>query len=83
MLYYGDMDGSGEMRLIEAISDADALLPIRGRSCSAKAMAFLTGKFPSYHHFSSAVLSNIPNARVNSVIFTLSGGVNLIGPYGR
>ncbi len=58
-LYYGDMDGSGSERLIEAGYEADILYPKRGRSCSSRAMPVLAEKFKSYHQFASATLSEI------------------------
>jgi enediyne biosynthesis protein E4 len=58
-LYFGDFDGNGTRDLIEAKYEGDALLPVRGRSCSSQAMPFLTQKFPTYERFASALLPDI------------------------
>ncbi|MCI0583427.1 MAG: VCBS repeat-containing protein, partial [Chloroflexi bacterium] len=38
LLYYGDMEGNGRKHLIEAKTDKDGPVPVRGRSCSSSAM---------------------------------------------
>ena len=58
-LYYGDPEGSGRRRLIEAEYEGDKLFPIRGKSCSTHAMPFLAEKFRSYHDFAKAELADI------------------------
>ena len=58
-IYYGDMDGSGEPHLIEAKSTAEGPLPVRGRSCSSLAMPFVEERFPTYHDYASALLTDI------------------------
>ena len=58
-LYYGDMSGSGQLRLVEAGVKHGELLPVRGRSCSAGAMPFVAEKFPTFEAFASATLSDI------------------------
>ena len=58
-IYYGDMDGSGTMRIIEAKTSSDSLLPIRGRSCSTHAIPGLVTKFKTYRQFASSDLLGI------------------------
>ena len=59
MLYYGDFEGSGRMRLVEAEYEDDTLFPLRGKSCSTNAMPFLEEKFTSYKGFALASLQDI------------------------
>jgi enediyne biosynthesis protein E4 len=59
LLYYGDFDNSGRMRLVEAEYEDEVIFPVRGRSCSTHAMPFLAGKFRSYRDFALADLSAI------------------------
>ncbi len=59
LLYYGDMDSSGVRQLVEAKSGEEGLLPIRGRSCSSRAMPFIAKKFESYRSFAQASLEAI------------------------
>lgn len=57
--YYGDFDGSGEARFIEASYDGDALYPILGRLGSTLAMPVLAEDFPTHHQFATATLQDI------------------------
>ena len=59
MLYYGDYDGSGRPKCVEAKWERDVLYPLRGRSCSSQAMPHLGNKFPTYHAFAQATLKEI------------------------
>jgi hypothetical protein len=59
LLYYGDFDNSGKMQLVEAEYEDHVLFPVRGRSCSTRAMPFLKEKFDSYRDFALADLSQI------------------------
>ncbi|MFT5301688.1 MAG: hypothetical protein ACI87E_000013 [Mariniblastus sp.] len=59
MIYYGDFDGSGAKRLIEAEYENSTLFPIRGKSCSSNAMPHLKDKFDSYHKFGLSSLNEI------------------------
>ncbi|MEX2188540.1 MAG: FG-GAP-like repeat-containing protein [Pirellulales bacterium] len=59
LLYYGDFDGSGSMQLVEAGFEHDSLFPIRGRSCSSRAMPFIRDKFATYKDFALASLDDI------------------------
>jgi len=59
LLYYGDFNPTGKPCLIEADYEGDHLYPIRGKSCSTKAIPSLAEKFPSYADFASALLPEI------------------------
>jgi len=59
LLYAGDMDGTGQLRLIEGEYEGNTLFPVRGRSCSSSAIPFLNEKFDSYHDFALASLEKI------------------------
>ncbi|MDC0267829.1 VCBS repeat-containing protein [bacterium] len=58
-LYYGDFDGDGTHHLVEAKSNKNDLLPVRGLSCSSTAMPFIKEKFKTFRSFASATLSDI------------------------
>ncbi len=59
LIYHGDFDGGGKRQIIEAEFEADILYPIRGRSCSSRAMPFLADKFPTYRSFAVAPLESL------------------------
>lgn len=59
VLYYGDMDENGHKDLIEAKFSGDALLPVRGRSCSTNAMPMLGEKCKTYREFASLTLPDL------------------------
>jgi hypothetical protein len=59
LAYYGDMDGSGRARFVEAKEKKGVMLPVRGKSCSTNAMPSLAQKFPTFHKFASSTLSEI------------------------
>ena len=56
LLYYGDCDGGGNNRLIEAKFEGDTLYPMRGRSCSVHAMPDLAERFSTFREFAAADL---------------------------
>jgi hypothetical protein len=58
-LFVADFDDNGTRDLVEAKYEGDALLPVRGRSCSSQAMPFLAAKFPTYDAFASSLLRDI------------------------
>ncbi len=58
-IYYGDLTGEGERRIIEAKYENDTLFPVRGKSCSSNAMPCLAEKFPTFKEFAIASLENI------------------------
>ena len=80
LLFYGDFAGSGQSNLVEAEYEDEILYPIRGRSCSSRAMPFIADKFKSYRDFATATLSDIysPNCLDESSRFvanTLATGL--------
>ena len=65
LLYYGDVDGSGKKRILEAEFEGEKCYPIRGLSCSSNAMPFLKKKTPKFHDFASATLSDLYAGTIN------------------
>ena len=59
LLYYGDFENEGRMRLVEAEFEDATLFPVRGKSCSTNAMPFLGNKFERFHDFAIASLEDI------------------------
>ncbi|MDA7916939.1 FG-GAP-like repeat-containing protein [Akkermansiaceae bacterium] len=59
LLYYGDFEGNGKKRLIEAEEEGETLFPVRGKSCSTAAMPSLGKKFGTYKAFALASLEEI------------------------
>ena len=59
LIYYGDLDGSGKKRIIEAEFEGSVCYPIRGKSCSTHAIPSLAEKFPTYKDFALAELGKI------------------------
>ncbi len=59
LLYYGDFEDKGRMRLVEAEYEDETLYPIRGRSCTTHAMPHLGETFKSYHAFAAASLEGV------------------------
>jgi hypothetical protein len=59
LLYFGDLDGSGIPRIVEACHEGGILFPVRGKSCSTRAMPSLGDKFRNFHDFASATLPQI------------------------
>lgn len=67
LLYYGDFEGHGRMRLVEAEFEDETLFPIRGKSCSTRAIPSLGEKFTSYHDFALADLNQLySDQRINA-----------------
>ena len=58
-LYFGDFDESGRIDLIEAEYEGDIEYPVRGRSCSTRAMPMVGKKFKSFESFALAPLDEI------------------------
>ena len=54
VLYYGDLDGTGAMRLIEARFEDGTLYPIRSRRDLARVMPFLARKYTRFDTFAAA-----------------------------
>lgn len=59
LLYYGDFEQNGQMKLVEAEQENETWFPVRGKSCSTKAIPHLAGKFNSYEAFARASLQEI------------------------
>ena len=59
VIYYGDVDGSGVSRIVEAKFEGDVCYPERGKSCSTSAIPSLAGKFASFERFALASLADI------------------------
>jgi hypothetical protein len=63
MIYYGDYEGAGTKRIIEAKYQGKTLLPVRGKSCSTDAIPSLGEKFTTFHDFAIAPLEEIYTSR--------------------
>ena len=59
LLYYGDFDGTGQPRILEAKFEGSVCLPHRGYSCSSNAMPGLRSKLPTFHSFAIKSLEAI------------------------
>lgn len=62
LLLFGDIEGNGRSRLIEAQYEGDSLYPVRGLPELAKAMPFLARKFLSYNSYAEAPLEKVFSA---------------------
>ncbi|HMD61636.1 MAG TPA: FG-GAP-like repeat-containing protein, partial [Opitutaceae bacterium] len=58
-IYYFDFENTGKPQIIEGEYEGDRLFPVRGRSCSSRAMPSLRDKFPTFHAFGTALLPEI------------------------
>ncbi len=88
LLFYGDFEGTGALKLVEAEFEDDNLFPIRGKSCSTNAMPFLAEKFDTYRGFALASLQEIytPQCLTTAHRFevnTLESGVLLNDGFAR
>ena len=59
MIYYGDFEGDGTNRLVEAEYEGGVLYPVRGKSCSTRAIPHLAEKFKTFSDFAIAELKDI------------------------
>ena len=59
LLYYGDFEGKGRPNIIEAEFEDKTLFPVRGLSCSSRAMPHLVKKFNTFTSFALADLDDI------------------------
>lgn len=81
LIYYGSF-GTDTMRIVEAEYEDGVLYPVRGRSCSCRAIPHLEDKFGTFHEFAMAELPEIytPPVIEDAVKFsanTLASGVFL------
>ena len=58
LLYYGKF-GTDEMRLVEAEYENGQLFPVRGKSCSTRAIPHLAERFNTFHSFALAELNQV------------------------
>lgn len=59
VLFYGDFEGTGRKRIIEAGFEHGVCYPHRGFSCSRNAMPFVGAKLKSFHNFAKSTLGDI------------------------
>jgi len=59
IMYYGDFEGNGIKRIIEAKYENGICLPHRGLGCSSGAMPMIKQKLPTYHKFAITSLQDI------------------------
>ena len=59
LLYYGDLDGTGGFRVVEAKFGDECQLPRRGLSCSSNAMPSIKKNLGTYKKFAISSLSDI------------------------
>ena len=59
LLYYGDFEGTGRKRIVEAKYENGVCLPRRGLSCSSHAMPMIKDKTPTYHEFAISSLDDL------------------------
>lgn len=71
-IYYADFENSGTPQVIESEYEGDKLFPVRGRSCSSRAMPSLKSKFPTFHDWGAALLPEIYTDEKLSQAFHLS-----------
>jgi hypothetical protein len=58
-IYCADFDESGSLDIVLGYYENGSLFPLRGRECSSNQMPFIKQKFPSYHDFGSANLTEV------------------------
>jgi hypothetical protein len=58
-VYCDDMDKNGSYDVVLAKFVGDVQVPIRGKECMTQQMPFVSEKFPTYHAFADAKLSDI------------------------
>ncbi len=59
LLYFGDFEGSGRKRLVEAEFEGESLFPVRGKSCSTRAIPKLKERFRTFRDFALADLQQL------------------------
>ena len=78
--YYGKFGNTGQERFVESLWEGNSQFPVRGKSCSTKAMPHLKEKFKNYVSFAKATLPQIyTNIGLSSaqhfMVNTLSSGI--------
>ncbi len=58
-IFFNDFEGAGKCNIVEAKFSGNTLLPVRGRSCSSRAMPSIATKFPTYHDYGAATLDSV------------------------
>ncbi len=58
-LFFGDVEGTGKSKIIEAKYEKDVCYPVRGFSCSSYAIPSLRKKFDTYNSFALSSLQDI------------------------
>ncbi|MFO1055300.1 MAG: FG-GAP-like repeat-containing protein [Planctomycetota bacterium] len=58
-IFAADFDDNGSFDVVEAKYEGDRLLPVRGRSCSSRAIPVLAERFKTYDQFARASLTDI------------------------
>ncbi|MCP4731772.1 MAG: hypothetical protein GY872_17015 [Roseibacillus sp.] len=67
VIYYGDVDGSGRKRIVEAKFEGATMVPVRGFSCSRNAMPSLGKQHASFHSFATKTLAELyPKQRLGA-----------------
>ena len=59
LLYYGDFESKGRPNIVEAEFEDETLFPVRGLSCTTRAMPHMGDKFNTYTSFALADLTEI------------------------
>ena len=65
LAYWGDADGSGQSRFVEACKENGHVYPVRGKAAHSGNPS-LAKKFKTFHAFASAGLSKFTNLRFSS-----------------
>ena len=58
-IYFNDFEEHGMCNIVEAKYQGDTLLPVRGRSCSSRAMPSIAKRFPTFTDYGRAELVNV------------------------
>ena len=59
VLLFSGKFGTNHLQLVEAEYENDSLFPVRGRSCSTRAIPHLASKFTTFHDFALAEVNEI------------------------
>ena len=58
-VYAKDFDDNGSLDIVFGYHEKGKIFPLRGRECSSNQMPFIKKKFPSYHEFGNADISEV------------------------